>query len=69
MMIINNTYFILDICLESASQVFSHTHTHKDIFFKLRSNMAWIFIVDRLNEIYPLLEWCKRQWQEASRGL
>ena len=70
MMIINNTYFILNICLQSASQVFSYTlRKFFFFFFTLRSNMAWIFIVDRLNEIHPLLEWCKRQRQEASRGL
>lgn len=56
MMIINNTYFILDICLESASQVFSHTHTHKDIFF-LRWGQIWLGFLLSIGWMKYILFW------------
>ena len=53
MMIINNTYYILNFAYRMHLRCFhTHTHTHKDFFFTLRSNMAWIFNVNRLNEIF-----------------
>lgn len=53
MMIINNTYYILNFAYRMHLRCFhTHTHTHKDFFFTLRSNMAQIFNVNRLNEIF-----------------